>query len=88
MADSNLVTAVKALQAQLEGQTLSSHQTLQQFMTMVDSRMEDFRSQLPGSSGSPAGSSGQVTPAPPLFDACAGGPDISPFLHSVKMEVP
>ena len=37
MANSEVLSALKALQAQFEGQTLSLHQTLQQYMTTVDS---------------------------------------------------
>ena len=44
MADLEVLSALKVIQAQFEGQTLSLHQTLQQFMTIVDSRIDDLRS--------------------------------------------
>ena len=47
MADSDILAAVKTmLQDQFEGQSLTIHQTLQQYMATVDSRLEDFRSQF------------------------------------------
>ncbi|CBI25440.3 unnamed protein product, partial [Vitis vinifera] len=56
MADLDVLLAVKALQdqfeAQFESQTMSFHQILQQYMSTVDSRLEEFRSQFHGSSGS------------------------------------
>ena len=59
MADSDVLSAVKALQdqfeAQFESQTVSFHRILQQYMSTVDSRLEEFRSQFHGSSGSSAG---------------------------------
>ena len=59
MADLDVLLAVKALQdqfeAQFESQTMSFHQILQQYMSTVDSRLEEFRSQFHGSSGSSAG---------------------------------
>ncbi|KAH9745871.1 E3 ubiquitin-protein ligase CCNB1IP1-like [Citrus sinensis] len=41
---------LKTIQEQFESQTLSLHQTLQQYMAMVDSRLDDLRSQIHGSS--------------------------------------
>ncbi|KAL9419745.1 hypothetical protein AB3S75_037498 [Citrus x aurantiifolia] len=57
MTDSDLL---KTIQEQFESQTLSLHQMLQQYMATVDSRLDDLRSQIHGSSNH----SGQV-PNPP-----------------------
>lgn len=49
MADSDLVAAVKAIQSQLDNQAVAVHQTLQQYMVSVDSRLTELKYQYSGS---------------------------------------
>ena len=85
MTDSELL---KTIQEQFESQTLSLHQTLQQYMAMVDSRLDDLCSQIHGSSNH----SGRV-PNPPhptssFTEVNSSGIELSSVLRSMKMEVP
>ena len=79
MADSEVLSVLKALQAQFEGQTLSLHQTLQQYMTTVDSKIEDLCSQIQGSPGNFASTSEQPQPESPSGDALPSSSDNSPL---------
>ena len=92
MADSDVLSAVKALQdqfeAQFESQTVSFHQILQQYMSTVDSRLEEFRSQFRGSSGSSAGLLGPPPAPPPITEMGAGGNELATALRFMKMEIP
>ena len=92
MADSDVLSAVKALQdqfeAQFESQTVSFHQILQQYMSTVDSRLEEFRSQFRGSSGSSTGLLGPPPAPPPITEMGAGGNELATALRFMKMEIP
>ncbi|XP_024020985.1 uncharacterized protein LOC112091477 [Morus notabilis] len=88
MADSDVVAAVKALQIQFKGQTMSLHQTLQQYMATMDSRLEELRSQIHGSLEVAPSSSGKPPRAPTSSEVFSGGTEISPALRSMKIEVP
>ncbi|RVX18944.1 Retrovirus-related Pol polyprotein from transposon 297 [Vitis vinifera] len=89
MADSDVLSAVKALQdqfeAQFESQTVSFHQILQQYMSTVDSRLEEFRSQFRGSS---AGLLGPPPAPPPVPEMGAGSNELATALRFMKMEIP
>ncbi|XP_024955869.1 uncharacterized protein LOC112498643 [Citrus sinensis] len=79
MTDSKVL---KTIQDQFESQTLSLHQTLQQYMATVDSRLDDLRSQIHGSSTT----SGRALHQP---NPISHSPEvIAPVLRSMKMEVP
>ena len=58
MAISEVLAAMKALQTQFEGQTIAIHQNLQQYMSTMDSHLEDLCSHIQGSSGVLVASSG------------------------------
>ena len=88
MADSEVLAAVKALQTQFEGQTIAIHQTLQQYMSTMDSRLEDLRSQIQGSSSVLAASSGSAHRSSLVAEGHSGHTDLSSVLRSMKMEVP
>ncbi|XP_024031413.1 uncharacterized protein LOC112094537 [Morus notabilis] len=88
MADSDVLAAVKALQNQFEGQTVSLHKTLQQYMAMVDARLEDLQSQIQGSPVDEGGFSAPTHPVPPLAGTPIEGNELSPVLRSMKIEVP
>ena len=62
MADYEVLYALKALPAQFEGETVSLHQTLQQYMTTVDSKIEDLHSEIQGSPGNFASTFEQPQP--------------------------
>lgn len=85
MADSDLLAAVKALQTQVDNQTITVHQTLQQYMVTVDSRMDDLRSQI---SGLLPSASQRPPPLPHPLDGVSGSADASPVFRSMKLEVP
>ncbi|RVW39895.1 hypothetical protein CK203_083170 [Vitis vinifera] len=72
MAESDVLSAVKALhdqfEAQFESQTVSFHRILQQYMSTVDSRLEEFRSQFRGSSRSSMGLLGPPPAPPPVTE--------------------
>ena len=72
----------------IENQTLAVHQTLQQYMSTVDSRFEELRSQIHGSVGASVGSSRPMAPEPASSTVLLGVSDISPLLRSMKMDVP
>ncbi|KAL9415262.1 hypothetical protein AB3S75_043529 [Citrus x aurantiifolia] len=72
----------------IENQTLAVHQTLQQYMSTVDSRFEELRSQINGSVGASVGSSRPMASEPASSTVLSGVSDISPLLHSMKMDVP
>lgn len=82
MADSEVLAAVKTLQTQFEGQTIAIHQTLQQYMSTVDSRLEDLRSQIQGSSSVLAASSGSAHRSSVVAEGHSGHTDLSPVLRS------
>ena len=88
MADSKVLAAVKALQMQFEGQTIPIHQTLQQYMSIVDSRLEDLRSHIQGSSSVLAASSGSAHRSFLVAEGHSGHIDLSSVLRSMKMEIP
>ncbi|KAH9681933.1 hypothetical protein KPL71_027145 [Citrus sinensis] len=83
--DSAVLSTMKTL---IENQTLAVHQTLQQYMSTVDSRFEDLRSQINGSVGASVGSSRPMAPEPASSTVLSGVSDISPLLRSMKMDVP
>lgn len=67
---------------------MSLHKTLQHFMTTVDTRLEDLRSQIHDSPGVSAGSSDPFPTVQPHGGPAVGGAELSPMLRSMKMEVP
>ena len=83
--DSAILSTVKTL---IENQTLAIHQTLQQYMSTVDSRFDELRSQINGSVGASVGSSRPTVPEPTSSHVLSGVPDISHLLRSMKMDVP
>ena len=85
MADSEVL---KTIQEQFESQTLSLHQTLQQFMATVDSRLDDLHSRIHGSSTTSGRARHQPNPISHSPEVNSGGTEISPVLRSMKMEVP
>ncbi|KAL9448567.1 hypothetical protein AB3S75_015948 [Citrus x aurantiifolia] len=85
MADSEVL---KTIQEQFESQTLSLHQTLQQYMAAVDSRLDDLRSQIHDSSTTWGRARHQPNPISHSPEVNSGGTEISPVLRSMKMEVP
>ncbi|KAH9678818.1 hypothetical protein KPL71_025874 [Citrus sinensis] len=76
--DSEVLSAMKEL---LEKQTLSVHQTLQQYMSTVDSRLEEFQAQIRGSVGVLSGHSRPSEPMTVFTEGFAGGTDFSPLLQ-------
>ncbi|KAH9678316.1 hypothetical protein KPL71_025660 [Citrus sinensis] len=85
MTDSEML---KTIQEQFESQTLSLHQTLQQYMATVDSRLDDLRSQIQGSSNNMGRAPTQPHSMSSSTEANSSGVEISPVLRSMKMEVP
>ena len=85
MADSEVL---KTIQEQFESQTLSLHQTLQQYMATVDSCLDDLRSQIHGSSATSGRALHPPNPISHSPEVHSGGTEISPVLRSIKMEVP
>ena len=83
--DFEVLSAMKEL---LEKQTLSVHQTLQQYMSTVDSRLEEFQAQIRGSVGVLSGHSRPSEPMTVFTEGFAGGTDFSPLLRSMKMDIP
>ena len=83
--DSEVLSAMKEL---LEKQTLSAHQTLQQYMSTVDSRFEEFQAQICGSVGVLSGPSRPSEPRSAFTEGSAGGMNFSPLLCSMKMGIP
>ncbi|KAH9667504.1 hypothetical protein KPL70_021062 [Citrus sinensis] len=83
--DSAVLSTMKTL---IENQTLAVHQTLQQYMSTVDSRFEELRSQINCSVGALVGSSRPMAPEPASLTVLSGVSDISPLLRSMKMDVP
>ena len=79
---------LKTIQEQFESQTLSLHQTLQQYMAVVDSRLDELRSQIQGSSINTGRAPNQPHPISFSIEANSSGVEISPVLRSMKMEVP
>ena len=67
---------------------MSLHQTLQQYMAMVDSRLDELRSQIQGSSTNTGRSPNQPHPISSSTEANSNDVEISPVLRSMKMEVP
>ncbi|KAH9782770.1 hypothetical protein KPL71_009054 [Citrus sinensis] len=82
--DSTILSTMKTL---IENQTLTVYQTLQQYMSTVDSRFEELRSQINGSVGASVGSSRPTVPEPTSSPVLSGVTDISPLLRSMKMDV-
>ncbi|KAH9745870.1 E3 ubiquitin-protein ligase CCNB1IP1-like [Citrus sinensis] len=78
---------LKTIQEQFESQTLSLHQTLQQYMAMVDSRLDDLRSQIHGSSTTSGRALHPPNPISHSLEVHSSGTEISLVLHSMKMEV-
>ncbi|KAH9649714.1 hypothetical protein KPL70_026087 [Citrus sinensis] len=85
MTDSDLL---KTIQEQIESQTLSLHQTLQQYMATVDSRLDDLRSQIHGSSNHSSRVPHPPHPTSSSTEVNSSGIELSPMLRSMKMEVP
>ncbi|KAK9223465.1 hypothetical protein WN944_011909 [Citrus x changshan-huyou] len=85
MTDSELL---KTIQEQFESQTLSLHQTLQQYMATIYSRLDDLRSQIQGSSNNMGRAPNQPHPISSSTEANSSGVEISPVLRFMKMEVP
>ena len=83
--DSAVLSTMKTL---TENQTLAVHQILQQYMSTVDSRFEELRSQLHGSVGGSVGSSRPTAPEPTSLTLLSGTTDISLMLHSMKIDIP
>ena len=79
---------LKTIQEQFESQTLSLHQTLQQYMATVDSRLDDLRSQIQGFSNNMGRAPTQPHSMSSSTEANSSGVEISPVLRSMKMEVP
>ncbi|KAH9745872.1 E3 ubiquitin-protein ligase CCNB1IP1-like [Citrus sinensis] len=77
---------LKTIQEQFESQTLSLHQTLQQYMAMVDSRLDDLRSQIHGSSTTSGRALHPPNPISHSLEVHSSGTEISLVLHSMKME--
>ncbi|RVW71121.1 Transposon Tf2-12 polyprotein [Vitis vinifera] len=57
-------------------------------MSTVDSRLEEFRSQFRGSSGSSTGLLGPPSAPPPITEMGAGGNELATALRFMKMEIP
>ncbi|KAK9189036.1 hypothetical protein WN944_020441 [Citrus x changshan-huyou] len=74
--------------AKLDGQQLSIHQTIQQFMTSVDSRFEELSTEIHGSSNKPVGTSNPSHPSSSKYEGVLTGSEVSPVLRSMKMDVP
>ena len=91
MANSEILSALQTLQvtfdAKLDGQQLSIHQTIQQFMTSVDSRFEELRTEIHGSSNKPVGTS-NPSHSSSKYEGVLTGSEVSPVLRSMKMDVP
>ncbi|KAL5823102.1 hypothetical protein ACOSQ4_021002 [Xanthoceras sorbifolium] len=64
------------------------HQTLQQYMASVDTRLEDLRSQLNGSSNTAAGEPSRPVSHPPPPTIVPEPGDTGPLLRTMKLEVP
>ncbi|XP_015387832.1 uncharacterized protein LOC107177859 [Citrus sinensis] len=92
MANSEILSALQTLQAtfyaKLDGQQLSIHQTIQQFMTSVDSRFEELRTELHGSSNKLVGAFNISHPSSSKYEGVLTGSEVSPVLRSMKMDVP
>ncbi|KAL9411570.1 hypothetical protein AB3S75_045214 [Citrus x aurantiifolia] len=74
--DSEVLSAMKEL---LEKQTLSVHQTLQQYMSTVDSRFEEFQAQIRGSVGVLNGPLRPSEPMSVFTKGSPGGTNFSPL---------
>ena len=92
MANSRILFALQTLQAtfdaKLDGQQLSIHQTIQQFIKSVDSHFEELRTKIHGSPNKSASASNPLNHSSSTYEGILTGSEVSLVLCSMKMGVP